>query len=370
VKQTWLIISLGFALFSMFFGGGNLVFPILLGQESGNNFLMGALGITITGVVVPFLGVFAMLMYGGNLNAIFSAFGRHGTFIFSLIGLSLLGPFGVVARCLTVSHGALTLLYNDLSLPISSFILCAVIFFLAINKSRIIKLLGTFLSPFLLISLGAIAIFGLWHGESAYPNHTNQGEIFLNGIFQGYQTMDLLAGFFFSRFIINHLRNYLTETGQKKAMFSIFMKASLIGMGLLAAIYFVLVTLGANYAQILEGKPPQEMLGLIAFQCLGPFAAPCVCLAIVFACTTTAIVLSSFFAEFVNMEMTKGKMGNTLSLLITMGIAFGISTLDFNGIAEFLGPIVELIYPALIVITIIKIGMRAKELSTGVFQRP
>ncbi|MBA2726642.1 MAG: branched-chain amino acid transport system II carrier protein [Parachlamydiaceae bacterium] len=365
MKQSWLIISLGFALFSMFFGGGNLVFPILLGQESGDNYLMGALGITLTSVAVPFMGVFGMLLYGGNLNAFFNTFGRHGTFIFSLIGLSLLGPFGVVARCLTVSHGALTLLYTDLSLPISSVVLCTIIFFLAINKNQIIKLLGTFLSPFLLISLAAIAIFGLWQGETPQPNYTDQWDVLKNGIFQGYQTMDLLAGFFFSQFVINHLRNHLTEIGQEKKMFQIFSKASLFGMGLLGTIYFVLVTLGASYAPILEGKPPQEMLGIIAFQCLGRFAAPCVCLAIVFACTTTAIVLSSFFAEFVNMEITKGKLGNTLSLLITMGIAYGISTLDFNGIAEILGPIVELIYPALIAITILKIGLKVKKLNPG-----
>src|SRR5205085_1194147 len=98
--------STGFALFSMFFGSGNLVFPILVGKECGGHFFLSALGILFTGVFLPFLAVFAMMLFQGSISSFFTCFGQRGTFLFSLLILGLMGPFGVLARCLTVAHGA------------------------------------------------------------------------------------------------------------------------------------------------------------------------------------------------------------------------------------------------------------------------
>src|SRR5690349_22076848 len=94
MKKQLLIISTGFALFSMFFGSGNLVFPISVGVESQGHYLLGSLGILLTGVIVPFLGVLGMMLFKGDIMHFFSCFGKKGTFIFSLIALSLMGPFG------------------------------------------------------------------------------------------------------------------------------------------------------------------------------------------------------------------------------------------------------------------------------------
>jgi LIVCS family branched-chain amino acid:cation transporter len=355
MNKNGLIISTGFALFSMFFGAGNLVFPIQLGQETAGNHIMAASGIMLTGVIVPFLGVFAMLLYGGSLTEFFGYFGRRGTFLFSLVGLGLLGPFGVVARCLTVSHGALALIFHSITLPLSSFLLCCIIFLLSINKNRIISLLGTILTPFLLISIATIAVFGLWNVEAPAAVQDASWPSLKNGIFQGYQTMDLLAGFFFSQFVITHLREKLGENGEQHLLASIFSRSLLIGVVLMSAVYLAMVMLGAYYAPMLADKPPQEMLGLIALASVGSLAAPIVCLAIIFACVTTAIVLSSLFAEFLKVEVCKNKFSHSTSLLITLIIGFGISTFDFNGIAKFLGPLIEMIYPALIVLTLYNI---------------
>jgi branched-chain amino acid:cation transporter, LIVCS family len=78
-------------------------------------------------------------------------------------------------------------------------------------------------------------------------------------------------------------------------------------------------------------------------------------IAVLFACLTTAIVLASLFADFLRMEVMKSKLGNAQSLLVTLGISFIVSTFDFAGIAKFLGPVLEAIYPALIALTIVNI---------------
>jgi len=356
MKNNWLVLSTGFALFSMFFGSGNLVFPIAVGQDSDGHYIFASFGLLLTGVLVPFLGVLGMLLYRGDLGSFFSCFGKKGLFIFSLLSLALMGPFGVLARCLTVAHGALLLLFPNVSLPVASFCMCMVIFLLAIKKNKIVTILGAVLTPFLLLAISVIAFFGLKEGIE--PTVTNFGgwEALKNGFFQGYQTMDLLAAFFFSKFVIKYLYDAFPANPDDKSMLKIFGKASLIGAGILSLVYCALVLLGWIYSPELLTTPPQEMLGVIAMEALGVYAAPCVCMAVVFACLTTAIVLTSLFADFLRTEVMQHKIGNSQALLITLGIGFFISTLEFAGIARFLGPVLETVYPALIALTVVNIA--------------
>lgn len=354
MNKKWLVASTGFALFSMFFGSGNLVFPIAVGQESQGHYLLAALGIILTGVIVPFLGVLGIMLYKGDLQSFFSCFGKKGIFIFSFFALALMGPFGVLARCLTVAHGTLLLLLPNASLPITSLAMCSIIYLFAVNKNRIVAVLGAVLTPCLLAAIGMIAYFGLSESMPVQPMQSGGWGAFTNGFFQGYQTMDLLAAFFFSQFVINHLYQKSGDLKEESTL-KIFFKASLVGAAILSAVYLAMVLLGWMYGPILVGKPPQEMLGLIAIESLGSMAAPCICLAVIFACLTTAIVLASLFAEFICNDLSQGKVGNKLGLLITLAIGFMVSTLDFVGIAKFLGPVLEAVYPALIALTLVNI---------------
>lgn len=356
MEKKWLTLNTGFALFAMFFGSGNLVFPLIVGQESEGHYLLAAAGILLTGVLVPFLGVYGMMLYKGDIKSYFSCFGKMGTFWFSFMALSLMGPFGVLARCLTVMHGALQLLYPQLSLPLTSLILCGIIYLLTVNKNKIVSRLGTVLTPLLLLAIAVIAFFGLKEGAmSETSSSLGSWLAFKNGFFQGYQTMDLLAAFFFSTFVIKYLEKTFSSA-ENSSIFPVFFKASLIGAGILSAVYLALVVLGWIYAPLLVATPPQEMLGKIAFEALGTLAAPFVCIAVVLACLTTAIVLTSLFADFLRKDVLQDKIGNKFSLLITLGIGFSVSTLDFSGIASFIGPILEFVYPALIVLTLSNIA--------------
>ncbi len=357
MKKNSIIFSTGFALFSMFFGSGNLVFPLVVGQQSEGHFLLGSLGILLTGVLVPFLGALGILLYEGSTHAFFRNFGKVGTFIFCLCALALMGPFGVLARCLTVAHGAVQLLLPSIPLVVTSFVICVAIYMLTVNKSKIVPALGAILTPVLLIALAAIAFFAFKGHAWPVAERPEGWTAFKNGFFQGYQTMDLLAAFFFSTFVIYHLRDVLVQKGRPVSdSLKVFFQSSLIGAGLLAAVYFVLVLLGSIYGGELHSVPPQEMLGAIALASLGSMAAPCVCIAILLACLTTAIVLASLFAEFLQKEVLLGKIGNKQSLLITLMIGYAVSTLEFAGIAKFLGPVLEIVYPALIMHTIVNIA--------------
>ncbi len=355
MKKKRLIASTGFALFSMFFGSGNLVFPLTVGKESEGHYILAAFGLFLTGVIVPFLGALGILLYNGSMSDFFSGFGKRGALLFSFLALGLLGPFGVVARCLTVAHGALALLIPHISLPLTSCILCGLIYLLAINRGKIVSTLGVFLTPFLLIAIGVIAFFGLYQGNMPQETSTENWNALKVGFFQGYQTMDLLAAFFFSQFIYEHLRDKMDHQCDDASIVRVFYSSSLIGAGILSAVYCALVTLGWIYSPILQDTPPQEMFGRVALEALGSMAAPWVAIAVILACMTTALVLSSLFAELLKRELMQDKITSSQSLIITLILSFIVSTFDFAGIAQFLGPILETIYPALIAVTILNI---------------
>jgi branched-chain amino acid:cation transporter, LIVCS family len=349
-----LIISTGFALFSMFFGSGNLVFPLAVGKESGGHFLLASLGIFLTCVVAPLMGAFALYLYKGDSRSFFGTMGKYATFWFPLIALSLMGPFGVLARCLTVAHGSFRVLFPDISLTLFSIATCVCIFLVTLNKNRIVPFLGSMLTPFLLLTLGLIAFFGFWGGN--FPQSSMQvtaWNSFTNGFFEGYQTMDLLASFFFSIFIIKHL-----SESEEKSSSSTFLFSALVGGALLSIVYFCLVYLGTVYSQELEGVPPQQMLAVVTHYSMGPLATPIVCLTVALACFTTAVVLATLFSDFLRQEVAKNRISDKLSMIITLAIAFSVSTLEFAGIAKFLGPILEALYPALIVLTVVNIASK------------
>lgn len=345
-----LVMTTGFALFSMFFGSGNLVFPIQVGQESQGHYLVALWGLLLTGILVPFLGVFGMMLFHGKIDRFFSAFGSTGIFLFSFLSLALMGPFGVLARCLTVAHGALQLLWPSLSLPMGSLGLVILLFLLTVNESKIVSILGQLLTPILLLSIGLIALFGLAQGS--WPESSFQGDpfaAFFNGFFQGYQTMDLLAAFFFSSFVLGYL--YQQSRPGEAPPLRLFFESSLLGASALGAVYGTLVLLGSMYAPYLADVEPQQLMGVVALQALGPFAAPIVALAVVLACVTTGVVLTTLFADFLREKICRGLLYRPASLAITLMIGFSVSTLNFSGIAAFLGPLLVAVYPALIALT-------------------
>jgi branched-chain amino acid:cation transporter, LIVCS family len=217
------------------------------------------------------------------------------------------------------------------------------------------KMLGSILTPILLATLAAIAFFGIFFTKLPETDIKGAWDSFKIGIFQGYQTMDLLAAFFFSTFVIRHLKTHSKDQSDSTRATSIFFRSSLIGAGLLAFIYFLLVVLGSMYASELTQVPPQEMLGYVAQKALGSLAAPIVCACVILACLTTAIVLTSLFADFLKKEISKDRLSNSLAIICTLGFAFCTSTLEFSGIARYIGPLLGFMYPALIVLALLGI---------------
>src|SRR5262245_48888774 len=100
--------STGLAMFSMFFGAGNIVFPLALGQFTQDKTFFGISGLLLTAVLVPLMGLIAMLLFEGDYRTFFQRIGKLPGFFLAVLILGLIGPFGAVPRCITMSFSTLS----------------------------------------------------------------------------------------------------------------------------------------------------------------------------------------------------------------------------------------------------------------------
>lgn len=341
--------SIGLAIFAMFFGAGNIIFPLALGQIALDQTPWGLLGLLLTAVAMPFAGLLAMFRYQGQVRHFFNRLGKIPGLIVAIIIISLLGPFGSAPRCIALAYSTLSLSLPGIPLVVFSACACGLIFLFTYKENRLLKLLGYVLSPLKVTLLILIIIKGFMEAPeailiSADPSRTSH---FLHGLTEGYNTMDLLAAFFFAPIIISSLSK---EGGEQKLNRFVF-KASAVGAFLLTIIYIGFCYLAYLYAPQLEGISNDKLLGAIAIKILGPYAGLFVGLTVTFACLTTAIALIAAFTSFMHKEVLKEKIGYIAVLLISLLMTFGVASLEFQGIARFLSPILEICYPALILLT-------------------
>lgn len=354
MKQYKLMFVYGFAIFAMFFGSGNLVFPLQIGQLSGDNWLFGFLGLFLTGILLPFLGLFVIKLHKGSYPSFFAEAGKLAAIILPLFTLSLLGAFGVVPRCITVAHGGINYLFPGLSLPLFSFLFCALTYFICFKDHIMVNVLGKWMSPLLLIALGVLIIVGIIYAPADLPN-VEINNAFSTGFLIGYQTMDLFAAFFFSALIFNQIQEILPKTNDHRIVIKTALKPSIMGALMLAVVYLGFVFLGSHYGPLIQNMEPELMLPTIATYTLGSSSAFIIGAAIVFSCLTTAVALNNIYARYIVDTLKLKNSYFPWVLLGTTLISFAISLLDFKGIAAFLAPALEVSYPGLIGLTILGI---------------
>lgn len=353
-------ITTGLAMFSMFFGAGNVVFPLALGQYAQDKTLFAILGLLISAVGVPFLGLIAMTLFNGDYKKFFDRIGKIPGFFVAAAIMGLIGPFGAIPRCITLSYSTIKLYLPDLllSLPLFSLLACMIIFALTIKRNNILNVLGYVLTPLLLGSLAIIIIKGFIASPEAPHAEYPHPEVFLKGLLEGYQTMDLLGAFFFSSIVLACLEkggNAKGEHKNYKRLIFLALKASCIGAFLLSLTYVGFSYIAAFNSENLVNVGTDELAGRISLLVLGPYAGLVAGIAVALACLTTAIALASVFAEFIHKDVSFGRVNYGVSLLITLVISLLVSTLNFTGIALFLKPILHICYPALIVLSVVNI---------------
>lgn len=357
-KHTWTnTLATGMAMFSMFFGAGNVVFPLAIGQIAQDQNIFAILGLLITAVGVPFLGLISMSLYDGDYKSFFGRLGDKAGFLVALLIMGLIGPFGALPRCIALSHSTTQFFFPGISIEWFSAISVIAIFLFTFRRSSIIDVLGYFLTPFLLLTLGIIIFKGLIIAPETTPSHHDAFSTFMTGLTQGYQTMDLLGAFFFSSVIILGLKKDMTsnDAHNYKKVLWFFLQASIVGAFLLGISYVGFSFVSAFHSSELVTVPNDQLIAQIALHVLGPYAGIVACAAVALACLTTAIALAAVAAEFIHIDISNNRISYPLALVITLGISYIVSTLNFSGIVTMIQPALEILYPSLILLSVLNI---------------
>lgn len=343
----------GSALFSMFFGAGNLIFPLMLGKESGNGYGASYAGIILTGVCLIFLGLVGIALFNGDHHAFFTRIGHKKGIVLHGIILLILGPLTGIPRIISVLHEFFRHYFSFIS-P-SGFIVGTlfILFLFSYDPRRFIWMLSFLFTPLILLSLGAL----FWNlhtiGIAPTPHHLDFFSAFKNGIYEGYETMDLLASFHFAPLILFYLEKKEAEQG--KAC-SAWIRYYLLGGGvicclLLCICYWALCYSGMAYSNLFPTQHTPLLFSYFFQQLYHPFFLIFFPLFIMSSLVSTALTLISIFAQFIHEDVLQKKGHYIHALLLTLLLTGFFAHGGYETILSWEKPFLSICYPPLIVLT-------------------
>lgn len=356
-------IFIGFMLFAIFFGAGNLIFPPNLGLSSGEFFWPAIVAFVITGIGLPLLAVVVGALdkqgYIGAINKIHPAF----SIIFLVVIYLTIGPLFAIPRTASTSFEmTITPIIqssNPLWLLIFSVIYFIIVLYLCLNPGKIVDRIGAILTPLLLVTILAMIIkgfvdFGGQAQTTAGPTAYSSGiSSFSKGFTEGYLTMDAIAAIAFSMIVVNAVK----ATGIKHAN-DIFKQTALAGIIAAVALAFIYISLGfiGNHMII----PTDTMNNLVeqdqnigtyllismantGFGSLGKYLLGIV---VALACLTTACGLIVSVSEYFNSILPK--IPYKAYVIFFTVISLILSNLGLNAVIQLSVPVLSIIYPVAI----------------------
>lgn len=345
------VIILGFALFAMFFGAGNLIFPPFLGVISGSNWLIGFGGFILSDVGLALLAIIAAAKCNGEVDKVLSRSGKKLGIMLGSAIMICLGPLLAIPRtAATTFEMGISPLFDGFSPVLFSIIFFAMTFILTIKPSKVVDVIGQFLTPALLIALGVLIVMGIISPLGEMNTNIISENLFAEGVKQGYQTMDALGAVALSTVIISSLSNKgYKEENQK---IKLTLKAGIVAAIGLILVYGGLTYLGATVSTMYGQDVVQTTLIVeITESLLGKPGKVILAIIVMLACLTTAIGLTSATAQFFE-KTTNGKLKYELIVTIVCIFSAIVSNFGVNTIIKFSAPILDIIYPATIILVI------------------
>ncbi|MCG7341973.1 branched-chain amino acid transport system II carrier protein [Staphylococcus auricularis] len=372
-KNTWII---GFTLFAMFFGAGNLIFPPNLGLDSGHYFWPTIFAFVLTGIGLPLLGVIVGALdkqgYIGAFNKISPTF----SMIFLIVIYLTIGPLFAIPRTASTSFEMtvtpIVHTNSNLALFIFSVLYFLVVLFLCINPNKIVDRIGSILTPLLIITILAMIIKGFvdFGGSSQSDSaeaFTSNAAGFSQGFTSGYLTMDAIAAIAFSMIVVNAVK----ATGVKHAD-QIFKQTVSAGAIAAVALIFIYVSLGfiGNHMTISQDKLAEltandqnigtYLLTTMASVGFGELGKYLLGIIVALACLTTACGLIVAVSQYFNSIFPK--ISYKLYVILFTAVSFLLANLGLNSAIQLSVPVLSIVYP--IAITVVLLILLARYIPT------
>lgn len=348
-KSTKDSIVIGFALFSMFFGAGNLIFPGFLGNSLGSDFLLGTVGFVVTGVGLPLLAIVACSKGDGTFESIGNRIDRKFILIFTTVLFLAIGPLMAVPRtAATTFELSVNPFLPNVPAIVAITVYFAINLFFVLKKSAIVDTIGKFLTPALLILLIVLIVKGIVSPIGEIVN-TNASAVLSTSLIEGYQTMDALGALLFASIVTTSLKD---KGYRGKEMPKMIFKSSLVAAIGLAFVYGGLMYIGAQTSGLVSQEIGKTgLLLLISENVLGNVGPAIIGLAMGLACLSTSIGLVSVGASFFE-KISKGQLSYNLNAIVITIISLAVATLGVDKIVALSGPLLNLLYPVSITIIV------------------
>ena len=355
----------GSMLFGLFFGAGNLIFPLILGAKAGQNLPAALLGLLITAVGIPLLGVMSIgLARSEGLLDLSGRVSPRFRMLFTCALYLTIGPLFAIPRCAATSFtiGVAPFVGENIGIWQLGFSLCffgAVLYF-SMKPSKILDSVGKFLNPAFLLFLGIMLVTALIKPVQPMASVTPSGDYahaaFSAGFLQGYDTLDALASLAFGIIVIRTVRQLgVTEPGRVAVS---TVNAGVVSMSLMAFIYAATALVGTQsfglYAERLAdpGFTGGDAFAMIAHHYFGRGGGLLLAVTVTLCCMKTAVGLVTSCAETFE-EMFPSKFSYLKWAMVFSGASLLISNFGLSKIIEFSAPVLYFLYPLAIVLILL-----------------
>lgn len=359
LKQT---IVVGTMLFGMFFGAGNLIFPIHLGQLAGNQYGLATIGFMITAVGLPLLGILALALSASDgIFALASYVGPRFAKAFTILLYLTIGPMFALPRLAAVSFevaiGPYVTQNSLIYLLIFSILFYGIALYLSLSKTSIMTIVGKIITPAFLVLLVTLLAFVLLYPLGS-PNQLeavapyNATPLFSSFV-DGYQTMDALAALAFGIVVVDTLKD-LGVQNTKTISWELFKSgvvASLLMFVLYAGLMHIGATSRAHFGIHENGGVALAQVVIFYFRRFGHVVVAAI---ITLGCLKTAIGLITASSRTFN-ELSNDKVSRrTFAVLVTV-VSAGVAVFGLSALIQFAVPMLMFIYP--LTIALIILGM-------------
>ncbi len=348
--RNWAVLFIGLAFFATYFGAGNLVFPPMIGIQTGTGYPAGLVGLAISGIFLPLFSLYAIAKAGESVKSITDHAFKNLDKVLLTVSMLL---------CVTVSIPRTAAVAIELGLQgtwsASPYFVSVVIYFLiaflfARSKSGALDRVGKFLTPVMVIILFILVIVGIFNPLGT-PQASTVGNNFTFAFLQGYQTGDVVVSFLMSAVFMEQIHNHGYQPGKETRRTAL--KACLIAFICLFVIYGGLLYLGATVGSKYSANMGNAALLVAIIKDIGGnFAMIPFGIAVVLACLTTAIGQLTAVADFFE-GLTGGKIKYMIFLCATVVISLLIASVGLDTIISVARPLFGLVYPLCIVLALL-----------------
>lgn len=356
-------LLIGSLLFGLFFGAGNLIFPVQMGQQAGNHTFIATIGFLITGVGLPIIGVIASAL--SKSESLFDMAkpisSRYATIFTCLLYLTI-GPLFAIPRTATVAfevgiHPFISDEYLKIGLIIFSFIFFAFTIYFSLKPGQILEWVGKYLTPIFLILLSILLIATFVSPMGEVSNYAAQGNYetqpLFTGLLDGYNTMDALASVAFAIIIISNIQKLGIKDSHSIAIETC--KSGLVSVAGMAIIYGALAYMGAtSLGSVSRADNGGSILSMVSNHYFGVVGEVLLAAIVGVACVKTAIGLITSCSEMFS-EMFPNSISYKKYAVIFTAFSFVIANFGLNNLIQLSIPVLMFLYPLVITLILLSI---------------